>query len=117
MVTPRCTLLLLAASVLIGYVVSQEEAERLPDELVIDPLKDHTYFEEVGDPLFLSNFIEAGRVLDAREASIVRINETQYPDLKLLNNGGRETYSGYITINKACDSNLFFWFVPAKVSR
>ncbi len=26
-----------------------------------------------------------------------------------------ESYSGYITVNKTCDSNLFFWYIPATV--
>lgn len=61
---------------------------------------------EPGEPLFLTPLIEAGKIEEAQNASKVG-------PLK-----GAEhvtSFSGYLTVNKKFDSNLFFWFFPAEV--
>ena len=66
--------------------------------------------EDVGQPLILTPFLESGQVQKARELSMVK-------NLS-CNSGGSaniETYSGFFTVNKTYDSNLFFWFAPAQV--
>ncbi|CAG0919262.1 unnamed protein product, partial [Notodromas monacha] len=68
----------------------------------------------MGHALYLTKFLEDGKFQEAREASLVKINATLFPDLELLNNAGVPTHSGYITVNKSCDSNLFFWYTAAK---
>nr|CAD7260612.1 unnamed protein product [Timema shepardi] len=61
-----------------------------------------------GEPLFLTPLIEAGNINEAKKASRVGV----------LEGAERiESYSGYITVNKSFNSNLFFWFFPAEVSK
>lgn len=55
-----------------------------------------------GNPLFLTPFLEKGEVTEARKLSEVRSNV--------------KSYSGYLTVDKKCESNLFFWFFPAQKS-
>jgi hypothetical protein len=59
---------------------------------------------DVGKPLILTPFIKSGKINEAKDLSRVR----NIPDI--------ETYSGFLTVNKKYDSNLFFWYVPSKVS-
>lgn len=57
-------------------------------------------------PLFLSRYIESGQIALGRKlASVLQ------PDLLRK---GIKSYSGYLTVDKAYDSNLFFWYFPAK---
>lgn len=62
--------------------------------------------EDVGTPLFLTPFIEKGKIEEARVKAIVQHKEM----------GDINSYSGYLTVNKQYNSNLFFWFFPAMVS-
>ncbi|KAI4497154.1 hypothetical protein M0802_007638 [Mischocyttarus mexicanus] len=59
---------------------------------------------DVGNPLFLTPLIENGKIDEARRKSIVEHSEM----------GDVSSYSGFFTVNKEYDSNLFFWFFPAK---
>nr|CAD7409303.1 unnamed protein product [Timema poppensis] len=60
-----------------------------------------------GEPLFLTPLIEAGNINEAKKASRVGV----------LEGAERiESYSGYITVNKSFNSNLFFWFFPAEIN-
>ena len=61
--------------------------------------------DQLGQPLILTPLLEAGQVEKARELSMV----------KNLSNS-IETYTGFFTVNKKYDSNLFFWFAPAQVN-
>lgn len=56
-------------------------------------------------PLFLTPYIEAGKLKEGRELSEVR--GLPGPQIK--------SFSGYLTVNKTYNSNLFFWFFPALV--
>jgi vitellogenic carboxypeptidase-like protein len=58
-----------------------------------------------GDKLLLSPYIEQGELDKARELSRVRE----------LSPHGVESYSGLLTVEKDCNSHLFFWFFPAAV--
>ncbi|KYB28573.1 venom serine carboxypeptidase [Tribolium castaneum] len=60
--------------------------------------------ENPGLPLILTPLIEQGRIKDALTASRVYFN-----GFKTI-----ESYSGYFTVNKAYNSNLFFWFFPSQ---
>lgn len=62
--------------------------------------------EDVGEPLFLTPLIESGKIQEARRASLVQHVETK----------DMESYTGYLTVNKLYDSNMFFWFFPAQVN-
>lgn len=58
---------------------------------------------DVGQPLLLTPLLENGNISEAQQQSRVR------PDI-----ANTESYSGYFTVNKACESNLFFWYFPAQ---
>uniref|UniRef100_A0A1B6GYX6 Carboxypeptidase n=1 Tax=Cuerna arida TaxID=1464854 RepID=A0A1B6GYX6_9HEMI len=57
----------------------------------------------VGEPLILTPLLDAGNVIEAQRRA--RVN----PDI-----GNITSYSGYFTVNKDCESNIFFWFFPAQ---
>ncbi|XP_064648192.1 probable serine carboxypeptidase CPVL [Lineus longissimus] len=59
-----------------------------------------------GKPLFLTPLLESGQIEKARQLSLVG-------PLKGTN---VKSYAGYLTVNKPYNSNLFFWFFPAKVN-
>jgi hypothetical protein len=63
--------------------------------------------DEVGDKLILTPYIEAGNITEARTLSAV--SGGPFPD-------DIPSYSGFFTVNKQYDSNLYFWFFPAEVS-
>ncbi|XP_015127321.1 venom serine carboxypeptidase [Diachasma alloeum] len=56
-------------------------------------------------PLFLTPLIESGSIDEARRKSIV-----EHEGLRDL-----VSYSGFFTVNKEYNSNLFFWFFPAQM--
>jgi vitellogenic carboxypeptidase-like protein len=63
---------------------------------------------DVGSTLILTPYIEDGKIEEARSLSAV--------------SGGPipediPSHSGFFTVNKQYNSNLFFWFFPAEVSR
>lgn len=60
---------------------------------------------DVGEPLFLTPLIESGQLDRARQLSRVG-SLGDVPDFP--------GYSGFLTVNKEYDNNLFFWFFPAK---
>lgn len=57
-------------------------------------------------PLYLTPYIESGQVALGKAKACVT-----YGDLLLK---GIESYSGYFTVNQTYNSNLFFWYFPAK---
>ncbi|KAI1305189.1 putative serine carboxypeptidase CPVL [Halotydeus destructor] len=59
--------------------------------------------DDVGDRLFLTPYIEAGQLDVARKLATVG----QLPNAPEV-----LSYSGYLTVNKTDNSNLFFWFFP-----
>ncbi|KAK3571860.1 hypothetical protein QTP86_020441 [Hemibagrus guttatus] len=58
-----------------------------------------------GKPLFLTPYIEQGKMEEARKLSLVGP----------LPGANVKSYSGYLTVNKSYNSNLFFWFFPAQI--
>ena len=63
---------------------------------------------DVGEPLFLTPYIEAGDLETAR--GLARVDAT------LLEGGHSdiESYAGLITVDEANNGNMFFWFFPAE---
>ncbi|RXN33407.1 putative serine carboxypeptidase CPVL [Labeo rohita] len=57
-----------------------------------------------GKPLMLTPYLEAGKIEEAKKLSLV--GPLPGADVK--------SYSGYLTVNKTYNSNLFFWFFPAQ---
>jgi len=66
-----------------------------------------SYFssEEVGDPLYVTPLLEAGEWKKAQDLSEVRLPDAP-PSIV--------SYSGFITVNKDFNSNMFFWYFPAQ---
>lgn len=56
---------------------------------------------DAGDPLILTPYIKSGQLKEARSKSEICCKELAT---------GITSYSGYFTVNKLFDSNLFFWF-------
>ena len=65
-----------------------------------------TLADDLGSKLFLTPYIEDGNIEEARRLSAV--SGGPFPD-------DIPSYSGFFTVNKEYDSNLFFWFFPAEV--
>ncbi|XP_066539916.1 probable serine carboxypeptidase CPVL [Hoplias malabaricus] len=66
----------------------------------------HVIGQDPGQPLFLTPYLEQGKVEEAKKLSLVGP----------LPGANVKSYSGYLTVNKSYNSNLFFWFFPAQVS-
>ncbi|CAH0555596.1 unnamed protein product [Brassicogethes aeneus] len=60
--------------------------------------------DDPGSPLILTPLIEQGKIKVARSAAEVHFNG--FKNVK--------SYSGYFTVDKAFDSNLFFWYFPSQ---
>nr|XP_022917735.1 venom serine carboxypeptidase [Onthophagus taurus] len=56
-----------------------------------------------GPALYLTPFIEQGKIDEAKKLAIVKFNGFK----NVL------AYSGYLTVNKQYNSNMFFWFFPS----
>ena len=67
--------------------------------LLQDPNRDR----DVGDPLILTPYINAGKLEEARNlARVTNLTEVI-------------SYSGFLTVNPQYNSNMYFWFFPAAV--
>ena len=61
----------------------------------------------LGDPLFLTPLLRAGKIKEAQQAAYVSGAGID----KIA-----RSYAGYLTVNEEeCGSNLFFWFFASKV--
>ena len=61
---------------------------------------------DVGEPLYLTPYIESGRVAEAQKLSRV----SGLPSAPNITH-----HSGFLTVNKEYKSNMFFWYFPALV--
>ncbi|CAF2124066.1 unnamed protein product [Rotaria magnacalcarata] len=59
--------------------------------------------DDPGQPLFLTPYLEQGQIEKARQLSSVEL-----PPYK------QQSFSGYLTVNKTYNSNMFFWFFPTQ---
>merc|ERR1712183_889633 len=62
----------------------------------------------VGDPLFLTPYIESGDVETGR--AMARVDSTLLEGI----NEDIESYSGFLTVDAPNQGNMFFWFFPAE---
>ncbi|CAL4099750.1 unnamed protein product, partial [Meganyctiphanes norvegica] len=62
-------------------------------------------WNEAGSPLFLTPLLKAGKIKEARSLSQVHLGHRH-----------GHSFSGYFTVNEDYNSNLFFWFFPARVN-
>jgi len=60
------------------------------------------------DPLFLTPMLRAGKIDEARKLAKV----DGLPGIP-----GLDSFSGFMTVNKTDNSNMFFWFFPATVKK
>lgn len=60
--------------------------------------------EDVGEPLIITPYLENGKIEEARAASLVTIEEF----------ASVPSYTGFFTVDKLYNSNLFFWFIPSQ---
>ncbi|XP_006506682.1 probable serine carboxypeptidase CPVL isoform X4 [Mus musculus] len=60
---------------------------------------------DAGQPLFLSPYIKNGKIKEGQRKSMV----SPFPGMN------DKSYAGYITVNQTYNSNLFFWFFPARM--
>ncbi|XP_030744978.1 venom serine carboxypeptidase-like [Sitophilus oryzae] len=65
-------------------------------------LKEQVGVSDVGDPLILTPYIEQGKISEALEKSAVTFEN--------FTRNGLTSYSGYFTVDKTFNSNIFFWF-------
>ena len=80
-----------------GFDLLQRELAKIPQT----PLGPNA---DPGEPLFLTPYIESGKIEEARNLSRVNLEPNyKYP-----------SYTGYLTVNKTTESNIFFWFFPAQ---
>lgn len=59
----------------------------------------------------MTPYIEGGNINEGQQMALVKD-----PLDGLDMNSQPESYSGFLTVDKAHQSNMFFWFVPATVS-
>ncbi len=59
------------------------------------------------DRLLLTPYIESNRLVEAKRLSAVT---DLFPDSHI------KSYSGFLTVDKEFNSNLFFWFFPSLVT-
>ncbi|XP_037034544.1 venom serine carboxypeptidase-like [Bradysia coprophila] len=79
-------------------------------QCLFNPYPRYTEFFDGGDtgePIFLTEYIEKGEFELAKNLSLVN-----HDDMKWLT-----SYAGYLTVNKTFNSNMFFWFFPAKLDQ
>ncbi|CAD0204173.1 unnamed protein product [Chrysodeixis includens] len=60
---------------------------------------------DAGTPLFLTEYVESGKIEEGRRLARVPFTES----LRI------KSYAGYFTVNKTYNSNQFFWYFPAMV--
>lgn len=84
-----------------GIYPSTNEANKL--------IKEQFVGEDADQALYLTPYIEAGKLAEGRNLSQVVNLPGGAP--KSIN-----SFSGYLTVNKKYNSNIFFWFFPALVS-
>ncbi|PNF39003.1 Venom serine carboxypeptidase [Cryptotermes secundus] len=72
---------------------------------VYPKIKQISFKGDPGEPLYLTPLIEAGKIKEAQSAANVG-------PLKGAEN--ITSFSGYLTVNKKFNSNLFFWFFPVE---
>ncbi|XP_046403576.1 venom serine carboxypeptidase [Ischnura elegans] len=71
---------------------------------VYPKLEQYPVYGDPGKPLYLTPLIESGDIKQAQKLSRVGA---------LAGVSKISSYSGYLTVNKEYNSNLFFWFFPA----
>jgi len=82
--------------------------EKLKFVILLSVIIGAVQVSRAADPLYCTPYIEQGRHNEAQLKAYVA-----HPELIIK---GITSYSGYLTVNKQYDSNLFFWFHLAKTN-
>lgn len=77
-----------------------------PSTVPANVFANHNIVANNSGALFLTPYIKAGKIEEAQALSEVKLDGA--PQIK--------SFSGFLTVNEKTDSNMFFWFFPAKVS-
>lgn len=88
--------------VLVSLCLSEPINGAFPN--IYAPIKQEKIEGNPGPPLILTSLIEQGKIKEAQTASQVNFNGFK----------GIKSYSGFFTVNKPYNSNLFFWFFPSQ---
>ncbi|XP_023168261.1 venom serine carboxypeptidase [Drosophila hydei] len=99
----HCVLLIIAAAAAVAA------ADRPYRNSFVNPYPRFKYFNDgvdPGEPLFLTPFIESGKVPMDQVRQMARVSGSQFHNV--------ESYSGYLTVDKAYNSNMFFWYFPSE---
>lgn len=88
---------------LLGLLFSQYSISECKFPNVYPKLPFVPVTDDPGQPLILTPYIEQNKIKEALTASEVHFNG--FKKVK--------SYSGYFTVNKQYNSNLFFWFFPS----
>ncbi|OQR75808.1 venom serine carboxypeptidase-like [Tropilaelaps mercedesae] len=65
------------------------------------------------EPLLLTPYIRANQAGTARRLALIK----DLPGASPVLNDLIRSYSGYVTVNEACQSNIFFWFFPKPIEQ
>ncbi|CAG9767346.1 unnamed protein product [Ceutorhynchus assimilis] len=68
------------------------------------PTEDKPLSQDVGEPLILTPYLEANKTREAREAA--QVNSEAFKNVS--------SYSGFLTVDKENNGNLFFWFFKSE---
>ena len=91
-------------TVLVGSVLlGPTSALNTPLGLFFPKPPPHQESPAAGSPLFLTPYIKAGKLEDGRKMARVSGLQTDV-----------NSYAGLLTVNETHNSNMFFWFFPAK---
>lgn len=97
----KILIVLVVATVALVECMSSKSRDDLPSSE-----SDSSEAGDDNEPLYVSEYIERGELEFAREKS--RVFD---PRLVAL---GINSYSGYVTVDKKYNSNIFFWYFPAQ---
>ncbi|XP_045472980.1 venom serine carboxypeptidase-like [Harmonia axyridis] len=97
----RSTLWLLCFCILVQLSISVSRFPNVYKKIRTQPIKEN---EDNGDPLILTPYIEAGRIQEARNAA--KVTHDAFQNIT--------HYTGFFTVNKTHNTNLFTWFCPSE---
>lgn len=97
----RLTLCLLTLCILVHSSTSVSKFPNYYRQITSKPINTN---EDNGEPLILTPYIESGRIEEARKAA--RVSHKAFQNVT--------HYTGFFTVNKTHNTNLFAWFCPSE---
>lgn len=91
----------------ITFYIKYSASIYIDTNTIVDNNVNQSVPEDVGQPLILTPYLEQRMFELARKKAVVEHSEIP----------GIESYSGFLTVNKKYNSNLFFWYFPAEVKK